>query len=621
MFYGLFLGCFFVIGLELYEFSYRYIANAALDSKHRYHQESLSIFRIGLFRERIVINPELNYRDSIGILPKFIRIRRGLHFDTEELYFRVTGELRKSAILNDYLEHSPSSFDIHQGDDVVGDIQEDLYMKESILNASIDGKSALSYSEWTMVFSNESYLNQEARAEILLPPGSVVTRLTLWVEGEEREAAFASRGKTSGAYKEIVAQQRDPVLVTTRGRDRVFVQCFPVLPKQSMKIRFGYTTPLVLDRSKQGHYIEPKILDRNFKYKGLNIHEVWLESDANFISRNEDFKVILRDGVYVYHEKFESDYFDNEPNSFDVLRDKQQDDYWVVDPLNEEAYITQHIYQYSVDPVDKYLIVVDTSQSMAKHKSLIIDQLRTMENKVDLVIFVAQDDGCKEISIDELVEYDFIGGRNNIYALENAVHAALEEPSSHILWLHGPQLFDFEDQYSLYNSLVRNKNDIYIKSFQFDPGVNAISSFTSLSGYFQHWRKLKSTEDDFSDFLHFYLAEIPMWCFKREKVFKQPAGEEGSKHIARLWANEYIWQEHRKYGQKNYDDLVSLGASYQLVTPVTGAVVLENEQQYENAGLQPVNAGSVPGIPEPNFILLILMLTPFILFIIKKKNI
>ena len=318
MFYGLFLGCFFVIGLELYEFSYRYIANAALDSKLRYHQESLSIFRIGLFRERIVINPELNYRDSIGILPKFIRIRRGLHFDTEELYFRVTGELRKSAILNDYLEHSPSSFDIHQGDDVVGDIQEDLYMKESILNASIDGKSALSYSEWTMVFSNESYLNQEARAEILLPPGSVVTRLTLWVEGEEREAAFASRGKTSGAYKEIVAQQRDPVLVTTRGRDRVFVQCFPVLPKQSMKIRFGYTTPLVLDRSKQGHYIEPKILDRNFKYKGLNIHEVWLESDANFISRNEDFKVILRDGVYVYHEKFESDYFDNEPNSFDV---------------------------------------------------------------------------------------------------------------------------------------------------------------------------------------------------------------------------------------------------------------------------------------------------------------
>jgi ABC-type branched-subunit amino acid transport system permease subunit len=38
---------------------------------------------------------------------------------------------------------------------------------------------------------------------------------------------------------------------------------------------------------------------------------------------------------------------------------------------------------------------------------------------------------------------------------------------------------------------------------------------------------------------------------------------------------------------------------YHLVTPVSGAVVLETSQQYDEAGLRPVEKGSVPTIPEP----------------------
>ena len=39
---------------------------------------------------------------------------------------------------------------------------------------------------------------------------------------------------------------------------------------------------------------------------------------------------------------------------------------------------------------------------------------------------------------------------------------------------------------------------------------------------------------------------------------------------------------------------------YQPVTPVSGAVVLETQQQYAKAGLQPVDAATVPAIPEPS---------------------
>ena len=44
---------------------------------------------------------------------------------------------------------------------------------------------------------------------------------------------------------------------------------------------------------------------------------------------------------------------------------------------------------------------------------------------------------------------------------------------------------------------------------------------------------------------------------------------------------------------------VEVAVKNQLVTRVSGAVVLENQQQYDQFGLKPVDANSVPTIPEP----------------------
>ncbi len=78
---------------------------------------------------------------------------------------------------------------------------------------------------------------------MILPPGGVVSRLTLWVDGEEREAAYAGRAKVKKAYKKVVERRRDPVLVTTCGKDRILVQCFPVPSNGgTMKIKVGITT-------------------------------------------------------------------------------------------------------------------------------------------------------------------------------------------------------------------------------------------------------------------------------------------------------------------------------------------------------------------------------------------
>jgi hypothetical protein len=63
----------------------------------------------------------------------------------------------------------------------------------------------------------------------------------------------------------------------------------------------------------------------------------------------------------------------------------------------------------------------------------------------------------------------------------------------------------------------------------------------------------------------------------------------------------------------------TLAAKYQLVTPVTGAVVLETAQQYAASDLTPVNPGTVPTIPEPEIVVLMVVVGAFLIFLAYRK--
>ena len=68
-------------------------------------------------------------------------------------------------------------------------------------------------------------------------------------------------------------------------------------------------------------------------------------------------------------------------------------------------------------------------------------------------------------------------------------------------------------------------------------------------------------------------------------------------HLARLWAAEEV---SRLCDARHSTDAMQLAARYQLVTPVSGAVVLETQAQYQRAGLQPAPPETVPMVPEPS---------------------
>ena len=72
-----------------------------------------------------------------------------------------------------------------------------------------------------------------------------------------------------------------------------------------------------------------------------------------------------------------------------------------------------------------------------------------------------------------------------------------------------------------------------------------------------------------------------------------------SAHLARLWAKDEVDQLRRHRGDTHLNRAIAMATGYQLVTSVSGAVVLENMEQYKNAGLEPVDPATVPTIPEP----------------------
>ena len=100
------------------------------------------------------------------------------------------------------------------------------------------------------------------------------------MNGEEREAAYGGRAEVRAAYQKVAVQQRrDPLLVTTKGADRVLAQAFPV-PRNggTIKFKLGITAPLTLSSPEKGHLTLPAIVDRNFSFAADARHGVWIES-------------------------------------------------------------------------------------------------------------------------------------------------------------------------------------------------------------------------------------------------------------------------------------------------------------------------------------------------------
>src|SRR5215213_306390 len=287
--------------------------------------------------------------------------------EARQIYYRVMGETFDTSvppkrIKGRLMPQDEFDFDIDNGGAKVGRKLKALSLSSSKLDASADADGGVAYMQWTLVFQNDSEVQREARAEVKLPPGGVVSRLTLWVNGEEREAAFAGRAQVRQAYQQVaIRQRRDPVLVTTAGRDRILVQCFPVPPSREMKIRLGITVPLLLEDINHARLLLPHFVNRNFGVPNTVTHAVWIESKTRMVSEKMFIDEQPASNVFALRAGLPDEVLAGPATSVRLERSNVVD-IWSKDPFETGGSIVrQSVEERRPSHLQRIVLVVDTS--------------------------------------------------------------------------------------------------------------------------------------------------------------------------------------------------------------------------------------------------------------------
>jgi len=413
--------------------------------------------------------------------------------DVRKIFYQVTGSPFNSKPAPVFFRNwrdNDFDFDSGLGGTTVAGRVNRLFLSASRMDGSLDPDAGLGYLEWTLVFENRSQIQREARAQILLPPGGAVSRLTLWIDGEPREAAFAARKKVREAYSSVVRQRRDPVLVTTCGRDRVLVQCFPVPPGGEMKIRLGITTPLILETRKEGILLPPRFLERNFSIPKHARHSIWIESRFQLTSKSPGLSPEHPEkGLCAIRGLIsDTDLSAAGGTSIRATRDPDVIYAWTPDPLSKGSLaICQEVERVKPAHPKRVIFVIDGSRGMARFISAVSDAVFSMSEGVEFRIIVASDE-VEELSRSfqqgslktiqeagkQLKKYNFKGGCDNVPALLRALEYASRRPGGIVVWIHDQQPILLQTTELFRQQRERRPNTTRIIDFQVANGPNRI---------------------------------------------------------------------------------------------------------------------------------------------------
>jgi hypothetical protein len=179
-----------------------------------------------------------------------------------------------------------------------------------------------------------------------------------------------------------------------------------------------------------------------------------------------------------------------------------------------------------------------------------------------------------------------------------ALEQALDDGGSAVVWIAGTQAVKMAGMERVRQALERAQGEIRL-SVLATGGENVL--LRELNGLpdVQSVPRAGSIGEDLRRFFVNWQPGAREYIIERRAV---PAGDvpgdalRGSSHVVRLWAAE----EAGRIAESDRARAVALATGHQIVTPWTGAVVLENAAQYRQNELDPAKSGSTPAItPEP----------------------
>lgn len=590
------------------------------------------------------------------------------------IYYRVTGRPFNTAPRPeltgfgwDLRSFSTRDEDV-AGDEVGGKINK-LSLTDSSLNAVVEPEGAVGYEEWTFNFKNESDTQQEARTQIALPPGAVVSRLTLWIKDKPQEAVFGSREKTKSAYKSVVYRQRDPVLVTTLGPDRVLLQCFPVPAHGgTMRTRIGITVPLSLDDAGHARLPLPRLVENNFTVTGK--HNVFFQSPTACKATVDGLKLDHPPGkFYQLHGFVDSRQY--EQSGAAVIAERSPDvvqasSVYAVQGESPFTY-TETLQSQKAHKPEHVTFVVDCGRSMESSMGDIAEALKVLPSDITSEVRVASDeissltsssdDGSehnREFAVRELPRVPCKGGPDNFKELLAAMAPLKQNKDVTVVWIHGPQPVLPDDVWRLQQQLDAcagdaHKSHLTIYDIEAANGPDRLAEVVSQKSSFINVPRQGALKDDLKRLFASWTGADPHLQFVRTPVrtaglstgsspqvvadswldpslaLKQAVKSKDGKvvtapYLSALWAAE---ESARLIAAQRPADASKLATHFRIVTPVSGAVVLESAEQYKRAGLDPNNPDAnamVPTAPEPDEWVLIILASGALLWTARRRK-
>lgn len=507
-------------------------------------------------------------------------------------YFRITG-----APYSDEKELQQQSLD----NPAIGLKIPGLSLSKSQISGNIDAATFSSSIDWTLTFHNSGSELQEARGEFDLPEGAVVSRATLWINGEPREAAFAPTEQVRDAYASTTARKRDPLLVTMSEQGRILVQCSPVPANGgNMMIRIGIKIPLETSDGKTCSMQLPKLLGTNFAVPkrhriSLVSHDKPLVGLANIETKMTKEGYLLDGILKTSHDK---------PIAPIVIqRTAQFTEFATPDWYShDQRSVVARLREVGSLAPKRLFVVIDASESLKTHAAEIKQALASIPSSLKPSIYLVSEPNTEEnqeaeISAlapnqaeDAISAATFVGGKDNGRTLREVLETAAEQSGSAVLWIHGPQPISYNSPHETVLDLVHN---VFLFDLQIQPGL--ASTLQDLQA--EDASNLltcqtvahKSVAQDVKDLISGWEKDTKQVRIQRRLSNSKPAmnlivDRTVSAQVTCLWASEAVTKL-IACGKKQ--EAETLAAKYRLVTPVTGAVVLETKSDYALWQLDP----------------------------------
>lgn len=531
-----------------------------------------------------------------------------------QAYFLLTGKPFRDAKASDYAAMPEDYLRRH----LVGAPVENLSLVRSAMNGTLNAENLTASLNWTFVLKNKNYQKSEARAELVLPHGAVVSGVSQWA-GEGSPPRTAHVGRPGSEQTFISAQALAGTDVTDLGHDRVLIRCTQIPPQSETKLSIKLSTPLTLNDLKSASLTLPKLADSNFvplsenSFRLRSNSVLQLESKALTVSKTPG-------GEYLASGNLPKDSLTGANVTLDIARaDNTPKTVAVFDP-NNRIYFSRSIVETKAEAPRSMVIVIDGSRSLRDQLPSVIDSLKKMPETMDAQVLVASYDtnkfGTEPMPLATAIEKlkankdSFDGGQDNLQAVVKAAGIAGEVHNGAVLWIHGPQAGLNKELYitepytespKFYEISVEDNSNDATELFK---NHREIGPFTTIA-------RTNNIAADLTRFLNKFRPGASGYELRYEKYQGIPSLPQLTGKDANDLAKICLKDEYERLARLGQNELAGqLAFAGNILTPATSAVISFNAQAPQSAAMKtsvfavqpsPVTTQNAPAAPtEPD---------------------